>query len=68
MAKQASRASRACRIAAAIFGLVFVLHGIRLITNATVIIDTWPVPMTLSWLALLISGFLAWWTWRSARS
>ena len=57
----AHQASRACRVAAVIFGLIFVLHGWRLITQTHVIVGTWTVPMVLSWLALLVSGGLAWW-------
>ena len=62
-----NRAARACQVAAVIFGLVFVLHAWRLLTQAQVIFDSWPVPMAASWVALFISGGLAWWMWRSSR-
>lgn len=62
----ANRAARACRVAAVIFGLVCVLHAWRLMTQAEVIFDTWLVPMAVSWVALVISGSLAWWMWRSS--
>ena len=61
-------AARACRVAAGIFGLVFVLHLWRLMTRTPVSIGTWTVPMVVSCLALVVSGTLAWWLWRSARS
>ena len=64
----ASHAARGCRVAAAIFGFVFVLHAWRLISHTPVSIGTRQVPMGASWLALVVSGALAWWMRRAARS
>jgi len=64
----ASQAARACRVAAAIFGLIFVLHGWRLITHTEIVAGTWQIPMSLSWVALIVSGGLAWWMWKASRS
>jgi uncharacterized membrane protein AbrB (regulator of aidB expression) len=61
-------APRACLAAAVIFGIVSCLHAARLIKQTEVIIGNWPVPMALSWSALLLSGVLAWWMWRSSQS
>ena len=63
-----SRATFACRVSAAVFGLVFVLHVWRLISQTPVLIGTWPVPLGVSWLALVVSGGLAWWVWRASQS
>lgn len=62
----ANKAARACRVAAVIFGLIFVLHVWRLLTQTEVVFGTRPVPMAASWLALVVSGGLAWWMWRSS--
>jgi len=61
-------APRACRVAAVIFGIVFLLHVARLVNQTDVVIGGWSVPMMLSWSALLLSGGLAWWMWRASRS
>ena len=63
-----SRATFACRVSATVFGLVFVLHVWRLISQTPVLIGTWPVPLGASWLALVVSGGLAWWVWRASQS
>jgi len=61
-----NRTSRACRVAAVIFGTICVLHVVRLITRTPVVIGAWSVPLSLSGLAGLVSGGLAWWMWRSS--
>lgn len=63
-----SPAARACRVAAGIFSFIFALHGWRLITQTEAVIGTWHVPMVVSWLALVVSGGLAWWMWRASGS
>jgi hypothetical protein len=44
----------ALKLAASIFGIVAILHLLRVITDATVIIDGWSLPI---WLNVL--GFIA---------
>jgi hypothetical protein len=41
-----------------IFALVFILHGLRAINGWQAEIGNWIVPMWISWLAVAISGFL----------
>lgn len=59
---------RACRVAASIFGIVGVLHAVRLLTRTDVVVGGWPVPMAFSWAGLFIAGGLAWWMWRASQS
>lgn len=47
------------RAAGVIFSLIFVLHVFRIVYQWDAMIGGWAVPMWLSWLALAISGFLA---------
>jgi len=41
-----------------IFGLIFILHILRLFLEWEVVFNGWLAPMWLSWVALIISGFL----------
>lgn len=61
-------AQRACRVAAVIFCIVFLLHAVRIMQQADVVVGGWAVPMTLSWSALFLSLGLALWLWRSSKS
>ncbi len=51
-------------IAATIFGLVAIVHAIRLGTGTNVTIGSWQAPMWVSWLALFILGSLAVLIWQ----
>ena len=62
------QARGACRLAAFIFGLVCLLHVTRIVTRTEIVVGDWSVPMLLSWVASCLSGILAWWMWRAARS
>ena len=46
-------------IAAAIFGVVAVLHLVRILVGWSIVIDGWTVPMWVSWVGLIISGGLS---------
>lgn len=46
-------------IAAAIFGLVAVLHLVRILIGWSIVIDGWTVPMWVSWVGLIIAGGLS---------
>jgi hypothetical protein len=46
-------------VAGMIFLLVAVMHVLRLALKWDVVLNGWPVPMWVSWLALVIAGFLA---------
>ncbi len=43
-------------IAAAIFALVALLHLLRLVMGWSVVIDSWTVPMWVSWVGLVVAG------------
>ena len=46
-------------IAAAIFGVVAVLHLVRILMGWPVTIDGWSVPMWVSWVGLIVAGGLS---------
>jgi len=46
-------------VAGMIFLLVAVMHVLRLALKSEVVLNGWSVPMWISWLALVIAGFLA---------
>lgn len=52
----------------AIFFLIAVLHVARLVYGWEAMIGGWVVPMWLSWVALVIAGFLAWHGWRLGKN
>jgi hypothetical protein len=51
----------ALRIAGAIFGIVAVLHLLRLITGVTVMIGDWTLPMWVNMLGLIGAAVLCFW-------
>ena len=53
-------------IATVIFALVAVLHLLRLVIGWSVIIDTWTVPMWVSWVGLVVAGGLSYYGARLA--
>ena len=54
-------------IAAAIFGLVALLHLFRLLMGWSIVIEAWTVPMWLSWIGLVVAGALSYFGARLAR-
>jgi len=46
-------------VAGLIFLLIAVMHVLRLALKSEVVLNGWSVPMWVSWLALVIAGFLA---------
>lgn len=54
-------------IAAAIFGLMAILHVYRLITDFQVIVGTHTIPYGVSWIALVVTAGLSWMLLREAR-
>lgn len=49
------------RLTGVIFLLIAVLHLLRILYGWTAAIDGWVVPLWLSWVALIIAAYLAWW-------
>ena len=48
-----------------VFSLVALLHALRLLLGWDAVIGGWSVPMWLSWVALAVSGYLAYSAFRS---
>jgi len=46
-------------IAAVIFALVALLHLLRLVIGWSIVIDSWTVPMWVSWVGLAVAGGLS---------
>jgi hypothetical protein len=55
-------------VAGIIFSLVALLHALRLLRGWHVVIGDLSVPVWLSWLGLVIAGYLAYQGFRSSRS
>jgi hypothetical protein len=51
-------------VSGAIFGIVALLHLLRLALDWPARIGTWSVPMWVSWAALLLAGGLCVWAFR----
>lgn len=56
-----------CKVAAAIFGVIALVHAARLALDVPIQIGAAPVPMWISWLGLLLAGALSLWGFRSGR-
>jgi hypothetical protein len=46
-------------LAAAIFGVVAVLHLVRILIGWSIVVDGWTIPMWVSWVGLIIAGALS---------
>jgi hypothetical protein len=46
-------------VSAVIFSLVFLLHVLRLFYGWSALIGGWMVPIWVSWIGVVVSGFLA---------
>ena len=53
-------------IAAVIFALVALLHLLRLVMGWSIVIDSWTVPMWVSWSGLAVAGGLSYYGARLA--
>jgi hypothetical protein len=53
-------------IAAVIFALVALLHLLRLVMGWSIVIDSWTVPMWVSWVGLVVAGGLSYYGARLA--
>lgn len=49
------------RLTGVIFLLIAVLHLLRILYRWGAVIGGWSVPLWLSWVALIIGAYLAWW-------
>ena len=53
-------------IGTVIFALVALLHLLRLVMGWSVVIDSWTVPMWVSWIGLVVAGGLSYYGARLA--
>ena len=53
-------------VTGSIFGLVAIVHLIRLILHWPAQIGTWVIPIWLSWVFLFVAGLLSVWAFRMA--
>ncbi len=53
----------ALRVAGTIFGIVAILHLLRIITCVPVVISNWDMPLWFNWMGLIGAGFLCGWLW-----
>ena len=53
------------RVAAALFGLVALAHGARLVLAVPIAIGDSAVPMAVSWVGVVLFAALSAWGWRS---
>ncbi|KAA3658558.1 MAG: hypothetical protein DWQ10_10935 [Calditrichaeota bacterium] len=51
-----------------IFGLVSLMHLLRVILSVDVFIGTWPTPEWISWFGFIGSGFFSFWAFKLARN
>jgi hypothetical protein len=55
-------------VAAIIFGLMALAHIYRLFTQFQIIAGSHPIPMWLSYVAIVVTGLLSWGLFRESRS
>jgi len=53
----------ALRIAGSIFGIVLILHLLRIVTGIPVMIDIWVLPLWINFMGFVGSGFMCGWLW-----
>jgi len=51
-------------ISGVVFSLVAAAHLLRIIFGASVLVDTYEVPMFVSWIAFFVPAILAFWAFR----
>ncbi len=56
------------RVAGSIFGVVALLHFLRIITAVPVLIGSCALPIWINWMGLIATVFLCFWLWRLSLS
>lgn len=56
------------RIAGTIFGIVAILHLLRITTDVSVSIDGWLLPVWVNWMGLAATVFLCIWLWLMSKN
>jgi len=54
------KSKKLMRLNAALFALVFIGHGARITNGWDMNLESWAIPMWLSWAAVVIIGYLGW--------
>ena len=54
-------------ITGTLFGLIALLHVVRLINGWPAVIGAWTVPLWMSAIGVVVAGFLVWSAWRLGR-
>ena len=57
-------AKRYCILSGVLFGLIALAHLLRLVNQTPAQLGSWTVPFWLSWLGLIVPGFLCIWALR----
>ena len=52
------------RISGVIFGVIALLHAVRLLLDWPAQVAGWAVPLWISWVAILATGTLSFWAFR----
>ena len=52
------------RVAGSIFGIVAIIHMIRIITGIPVLIGNSLLPLWINWLGMFVTGLLSFWLWK----
>lgn len=52
---------------APLFLIIAIMHALRIVNGWPAVFAGWTVPMSLSWVALVVTGYLAWQGWRLNR-
>ena len=55
------------RVASIFFGVFAIAHLLRLINHVQVTLGTHMIPMTLSWIALIVAAVLCVWFWQLSK-
>ena len=61
------KAKKLMRLNAAIFALVFIGHAARITNGWDVNVASWAIPMSLSWAAVIIVGYIGWNNYRLSK-
>ena len=56
------------RIAGTIFGIVAIIHLLRIVTGVPVMIGGFLLPIWVNWMGLVVTVFLCNWLWRLSKS
>ena len=52
-------------IISVIFGIIAVMHFLRALFNIPVVFGIWSAPLWLSWIAVVVAGYIAYTCWNA---